>query len=405
MRRSLNVLLTQAVYPPSIGGAQEHVRGIARALAGRHRVEVVTFGSSHPLDWVRRTAGGSAREGADADGVTVSSLVFEPRELCTVLPGMVALRLGRSAAASRLAALILPKLRRAVADVDVVHHGWVGRVPLGLASLWLARERGVPFVLTPFHHHGWDGRRVRLCHALYRQADAVLALTPAEASALAALGVERARIRVVGTGPVLSPAADPEGFRARHALSGPIVLFVGRQVPYKGYGLILDAARRVWASHPDTRFVFIGPRTTASRLRFARTRDPRVLELGPVDLGTKTSALAASTLLCLPSAREGFGAVYLEAWLHGRPVIGVDIPAMRDVIDDGIDGYVSPPEPAALAARILSVLDDPARAARMGAAGRAKAGRYGWPDVSARVEDAYRTLVPAVGGQEGTSTC
>jgi glycosyltransferase involved in cell wall biosynthesis len=89
----------------------------------------------------------------------------------------------------------------------------------------------------------------------------------------------------------------------------------------------------------------------------------------------------------------GFGAVYLEAWLLGRPVVGVDIPAVRDVINDGVDGYVSPPEPAALAARILSLLDDPARADRMGAVGRAKAGRYGWPEIAARIEAVYQRLV------------
>ena len=66
---------------------------------------------------------------------------------------------------------------------------------LGFASFALARERGVPFVLTPFHHPGWDGPPGRLRHTLYRQADAVLALTPTEADALAALGVERPRIR------------------------------------------------------------------------------------------------------------------------------------------------------------------------------------------------------------------
>lgn len=405
MARPLHVLLTQTTYPPSLGGAEEHVRGIARELAKCHRVRVGTLGSAHPWDWLWRTARRTAREPAQTDGVTVSDLGFTPPEFGRVMRGMVALRLGASTAAPRLAALILPKLRRLALDVDVVHHGLVGRLPLGLASLALARERGVPFVLTPFHHPRWDGPRGRVRHDLYCQADAILALTAAEAGTLAGLGVERARIRVVGTGPVLSASADPEGFRARHALTGPIVLFLGRQVSYKGYALLLAAARRVWTARPDTRFVFVGPRTIGSRLRFACARDPRVLELGPVDLESKTSALAASTLLCLPSTQESFGAVYLEAWLLGRPVIAADIPAARDVVDDGIDGYVCPHEPSALAARILSLLEHPARAARMGAAGRAKARRYGWPEVAARVEAVYRDLVPAARGHEGTPSC
>jgi glycosyltransferase involved in cell wall biosynthesis len=56
--------------------------------------------------------------------------------------------------------------------------------------------------------------------------------------------------------------------------------------------------------------------------------DPRILELGSVDLQTKTDALEACTLLCLPSTQESFGGVYTEAWSFKKPVIGCDIPAV-----------------------------------------------------------------------------
>jgi glycosyltransferase involved in cell wall biosynthesis len=103
----------------------------------------------------------------------------------------------------------------------------------------------------------------------------------------------------------------------------------------------------------------------------------------------------------MPSRHETFGLGYLEAWLHGKPVIGGDIPALRDVIDDGDDGLVVQQRVADVSRAILRLLDDPASARAMGERGRAKvAARWSWDAVMDRVEAAYAI---AVGTEKATT--
>jgi hypothetical protein len=62
----------------------------------------------------------------------------------------------------------------------------------------------------------------------------------------------------------------------------------------------------VWQRHPEARFVCIGPRTDYSRRAFLSFCDRRVIELDIIDLQTKTDAIAACSLLCVPFGRESF---------------------------------------------------------------------------------------------------
>lgn len=115
--------------------------------------------------------------------------------------------------------------------------------------------------------------------------------------------------------------------------------------------------------------------------------------LGAIDLQTKTDALAACDLLCVPSSQESFGAVYTEAWAMGKPVIGGDIPAVREVIADGQDGHVVAPEPTLLAERIARLLADPALRQQMGQAGRDKVqARYNWDILAEQTGQIYAHL-------------
>jgi glycosyltransferase involved in cell wall biosynthesis len=104
----------------------------------------------------------------------------------------------------------------------------------------------------------------------------------------------------------------------------------------------------------------------------------------------KDAALEACSLFAMPSRHETFGLGYLEAWLHGKPVIGGDVPALRDVIDDGSDGIVVRQRADEVARAILRLLDDPPTARAMGERGRAKVQtRWGWGAVMDRVEKAH----------------
>ena len=227
---------------------------------------------------------------------------------------------------------------------------------------------------------------------LYRRADHLVALTHAEQRTLVDLGVDPNDVTVTGTGPVLAPEGDGERFRRRHGIEGPVVLFLGQHFRYKGFMALLAAAPAVWRRVPDATFVFAGPAVGRSDRAFRRT-DERVRRLGPVDLQTKTDALAACTVLCVPSIQESFGGVFTEAWSFGRPVVGGDIPPVREVVDEGVDGFLVDQRAGDIAERLVWLLDHPADAARMGAAGRRKVEeRYSWPALAAATERIYESL-------------
>ncbi len=100
-------------------------------------------------------------------------------------------------------------------------------------------------------------------------------------------------------------------------------------------------------------------------------------------------------MLCLPSANEAFGRVFLEAWSKGKPVIGGRIPAVKEVVVDGETGLlVDPGSTAELASAIRRLLDDPGLAGRLGENGRRELERrFSWGQVVVRVERVYEGLL------------
>ncbi len=382
----MNVLYIKKLYSP-IGGSEALTYQLATRLAARgHRVRVISL-------WP-----GCERNGYPPP----STLAFADRSHRLYLHAGVELyqlrpRWGRLGQALDLLApfnLLNYELARGLAEgYDVIHS--VCR-EYGQAARRLAGEFGAKLVLTPLVHPGqaWGGAG-RQDVALYRQADAVVALTEAERAWYISRGVDPARVRAIGPGPTFEAPGDGEGFRRRYGLRGPLVLFVGRKEPYKGVRALAEAAPIVWQRHPETTFVFVGERSALYTVwdPFRGRGDRRLLDLPMLDEEEKAAAFAACDIFCLPSRHETFGLVYAEAWLCGKPVIACGIPPLREVVADKVDGLLVRQRPADVAAAIVKLLDDPALARRMGETGRAKvAARYNWERTVEETERLYQEL-------------
>ena len=113
-----------------------------------------------------------------------------------------------------------------------------------------------------------------------------------------------------------------------------------------------------------------------------------------MDLQTKTDALAACDIFCLPSSQESFGAVFLEAWAFGKPVIALDIPQIRYLVKDGVNGCLVKPVPELIAQKITGLLDNPDVARNMGISGSELVkNNFTWSALSEKTISAYEQIL------------
>jgi glycosyltransferase involved in cell wall biosynthesis len=384
--------MTTTAYPPSTGGVQAHVADLRRSLV-RYEADVASLWLDNRTDWLLGTTLRLKPRKDIFESSDVQTLGWTGSTRLRMLPWVLSYYALVPLAAARLAHLIEPSLDRLVRpEHALVHNHRIGREFLALASLRIARRRGLPFVLTPHHHPKWKGYRYSGWLKVYRSADAVLAHTPAEKQELIRLGVRDERIHVIWSAADDPMPGDPARFRARFARpDDPLILFVGQLFEYKGIAELLAAADLLHARGIRANLAYLGPHTPFSTRFFSRTTRPWLRVLGRVSSQEKWDALEAAAVVCLPSRHEAFGRIYLEAWSKGKPVIGGRIPAVRDVIQDGRTGLlVAPGSEAELNQALERLLTDPALAAELGRQGKQDVQeRFNWPRVVACVEAAY----------------
>jgi glycosyltransferase involved in cell wall biosynthesis len=132
------------------------------------------------------------------------------------------------------------------------------------------------------------------------------------------------------------PAPLPEG--------PPIFLLVSRLLRDKGVREFVEAARSLRSALPTARFQLLGPIDEGNRTAISPVELDRWVEQGVIDyLGTTDDVrpfIAAASAVVLPSYREGLPRSLLEAAAMARPLIAADVPGCRDVVEDGVNGYL-----------------------------------------------------------------
>lgn len=300
-----------------------------------------------------------------------------------------------------LAAANAVEVRRLGVDADVIEcPEWMAE------SLVLGLNPGRPVVVR-----------------LHSSADQVLPwLGPVTADGRSAIRLEDAAIRrahvVTGTraqtdsvGPRLR--LDPAALRSiiypviPHDVAPPDegpprICFAGRYERRKGLDVLVAALPEVRRRIPDVTLALVG-RDVADATWGPSVR--RHLQGVADSLGVGDAVewverwghaavaeeAARSTVVAVPSLWESFGYVAAECLSLGRPVVAADIPALRDVVDDGVSGRFAPcHDAAAWAAALADVLADRAAAAEMGRAGAAVIRERCDPGaVAAQTLDAY----------------
>ena len=292
---------------------------------------------------------------------------------------------------------------------DVVHsHFWMS----GYASVRAARPLGVP-VLHTFHALGVVKKReqgvrdtspperAEVEKSLLHDTDRILATCPDEVFELLRLGGNGQDITVVPCG-VDTRVFTPDGPAAPR---GPVprILYVGRMVERKGIGNLITAlpgvpgAELVIAGGPAPELLDEDP--DIRRLRGLADKHGvrrRVRFLGRVEHALLPELYrSADVVACVPWY-EPFGIVPVEAMACGVPVVVAAVGGLTDTVIDNVTGvHVPPRRPAAIAAALRGLLDDPERRRQLAQAGRDRAARH--YDINRVIASTLRAYSAAAG--------
>lgn len=374
------VALVTSSYHPHLGGVESHVRNVARELRARGtQVEVWTVDRGEHLGVTR------------LDGTVV-------RHLPTPMPA-------RSMAALAGFAVAAPRAWRAWRAAfrsfgpDVLHVQCFG--PNGPYAAALAKRTRTPLVLSAHGETFMDDHDVfgtsALMRASLRRAIASAAVTTGCSEQVLAdlrdrFGLTDGVVVPNGVGPVPAGPAVGTTPAGVDLPEGPVVLGVGRLESTKGFDLLLEAVAGLQAE-PSPVVVIGGVGSQRDALLAFAERlglGARLRLVGALDEAAVHAWMCRAEVVVVPSRKEAFGIVALEAWRAGTPLVATTLGGPASFVTDGVDGVlVDPVNTAALGNAVGDLLRDATRRTALGAAGRESAERFGWEAVAGAYGSLY----------------
>jgi GalNAc-alpha-(1->4)-GalNAc-alpha-(1->3)-diNAcBac-PP-undecaprenol alpha-1,4-N-acetyl-D-galactosaminyltransferase len=226
----------------------------------------------------------------------------------------------------------------------------------------------------------WNALR----HRVYPWADRVVVLTRRVAEFFPP--ALQAKLAVIPNPVVLAPPGKSKSATLPH---GPWIVAMGRLAEQKGFDILLDSFATLTKRHAGWRLAILGEGPLRGALETQRERlglTQKVLLPGRVE--APETVLAQAQLFVLPSRFEGFPMALCEAMALGLPVVAFDCPTgPREIIRDGVDGVLIPPEDTALlAAAMERLMTDPGERQRLAALAPEVAERFALDKVMAMWE-------------------
>lgn len=199
-------------------------------------------------------------------------------------------------------------------------------------------------------------------------------------------GVDSDRVLCIYSGTNSSVADAAE----RVVPDPPNILFVGVDWERKGGPVLLEAFNSVAQRVPRVKLTIVG---CTPEIPPASNIDV----VGKVPLASVHRYFNEATVFCMPTRREPFGIVFIEALAHRLPIVSTRVGALPDIVVEGESGFlIEPDDPVELAERLVTLLIDTELQHRFGVRGRRLYDeRYTWEAVFAKLrETVLPTLVP-----------
>ena len=349
---SVLLLNWRDMHHPEAGGSEKYLDEVARGLAARgHAVTVRT--AAYP--------GALARE--SIEGV---QYVRKGGRYTVYLRALAAQAVGRHrddvvVDVQNGVPFLSPLVRRG-GVVNLVHH--------------VHREQWSVVFGPTLARAGW-WLESRIAPSIYRHTRYV-AVSESTREELAGLGVDHGRITVVHNG--TDAVADEHVQRAEH----PVVVVLGRLVPQKRVEIAMEAVRDLAETHPHLVLWVVGSGywdTELHRVAAELGIAGRTTFTGHVSEAEKHRLLAQAWVLALPSLKEGWGLVVVEAGVHGTPTVAFAAAGgINDSVRDGETGVLVHGGRSEFTSALGSLLDDAARRRAMSGAVARWVTRFRWTE-------------------------
>lgn len=178
----------------------------------------------------------------------------------------------------------------------------------------------------------------------------------------------------------------------------PLILFVGRLEERKGLNTLILALPEIIKYHPEIKLVVVGYGPLKHhylKLAASLAVDPALMLVDAIPNDLLPGYYASATVFVAPTiGKEAMGIVLLEALACGRPVIASDIPGYKEIITNGINGILVPPNnPQVLAQEIITLLDSRKLRSELAYQARLRAQDFDWGKIAQAVEQVYKEVV------------
>jgi glycosyltransferase involved in cell wall biosynthesis len=257
-------------------------------------------------------------------------------------------------------------------NIDIIHCQSV--VPVIMA--WLACRKlthNKPKII--WHCRGIKNISYPLVAIVFNfMTDFVIANSHSEMNRLLRYGLARHRVEVIYNCPNFDLPVSVQ----KHKYDGAVVGFVGRLAPQKGAAHFIRAAKIVLEKMPSARFIVVGDGPLMQKLKKQTAKSGISDKVEFTGFQRDMNKVYPSIdLLVVPSSRETFGNVAIEAAAHEVPVIASDVGGLAEAVADGETGILVPPgKTGKLAAAIIYLLRNPDLRCRMGQAGKKRVMRH-----------------------------
>jgi len=306
----------------------------------------------------------------------------------------------------------MARILRSVAPGPSIVHTHSSKA--GIVGRWAAKKCRIPVIIHSIHGFGFTPSQSAVRRTLFRAAekrtsgitDHFIAVSHSNRQDGVKYGLfGEDRCTVIRSGFDLdrfrNSSSKSESFYKEEGIptGSPVVLMVACLKPQKAPLDFVHAARLVKDLRPDAHFLLAGD---------GELRDDLAREVVRLDLSDSFHLLGwredvpelmrTSHVVVLTSLWEGLPRVIPQAKASGRPVVATAVDGSREALREGEDGYLcAPGDVRAISRRILTLIDDPDRARKMGEAGSLTVDEFDRDTMVREQEDLYRRLLEAKG--------